>query len=255
MEKKTKLFTYSLIVMGLVVFTLGCKKDDNSNPSNTVKDIDGNIYHTITIGTQTWFVENLKTTKFNTGEVIPLVSDNNAWASLITPGNCTYKNTANTDTINTYGRLYNWYAVNTGKLAPTGWHVPNDDDWSTLENYLIANGFNYDGTITGDRNSNNKIAKALASTICWASDTGKGTVGNTDYCAIRNATNFSALPAGYRFMDGTFYRMGVNGVWWSSSELNALNAWYRFMRYNYSNVDRDYTIKCSGFSVRCVRDN
>jgi uncharacterized protein (TIGR02145 family) len=117
---------------------------------------------------------NLRTTKYNDGTVIPLVTDNTAWSNLSTPGYCWYgNNAANKDT---YGALYNWYTVNTGILCPTCWHVPTDADWITMQNYLIANGFNYDGTTTG-----NKYAKALASTSGWTVSSITGAVGNTDY--------------------------------------------------------------------------
>ena len=100
------------------------------------------FYHSVTLGTQTWTMENLKTTTYNDGSALPLVTDGTAWATLTTPAYCWYNN----DTVtykNIYGALYNWYAVNTGALAPPGWHVPTDADWNTLQNYLIANGYNW----------------------------------------------------------------------------------------------------------------
>jgi hypothetical protein len=106
-----------------------------TNPT-VVTDIDGNIYSTVTIGTQTWMKQDLKTTRYNDGAAIPLVTDNTAWAALTTPGYCLYNNTNNADSIRTFGALYNWYAVNTGKLAPTGWHVATDAEWTTLTTYL-----------------------------------------------------------------------------------------------------------------------
>jgi len=114
------------------------KKDDNNNPTTTagkVTDIDGNVYDTVKIGTQIWIIENLKTTKYNDGTSIPMVTDSAAWINLTTPGYCWHKNTS-ASYKNTYGALYNWYAVNTGKLAPKGWHVPSDAEWTTLITYL-----------------------------------------------------------------------------------------------------------------------
>ena len=134
-------------------------------------DADGNVYHTVTIGTQTWTVENLKTSKYNDGTKIPLVTDGTTWGNLTTPGYCWHNNDAATNKA-TYGALYNWYAVNTGKLAPSGWHVPTDAEWTTLENYLIAHGYNYDSTTTG-----NKIAKALAAQTYWTTYSTTGTIG------------------------------------------------------------------------------
>jgi uncharacterized protein (TIGR02145 family) len=98
-----------------------------------------------------WIAENLRTTKYNDGSTIPLVTDNRAWAALITPGYCYYKNTIDADSIKKYGALYNWDAVNTNKLAPQSWHGPTDADWGTLRNYLIANRYNWDGTTTGNK--------------------------------------------------------------------------------------------------------
>ena len=220
-----------------------------SSAGTTVTDIDGNIYNTVTIGTQVWMKENLKTTKYKDGTSIPLVTDGTAWSNLSTPGYCWYNNDAATYKTD-YGALYNWHTVNTGNLCPTGWHAPTDTEWTTLENYLIANGYNYDGTTTG-----NKIAKSLASTTLWTSSSNTGSVGNTDYPAIRNATGFTALPGGYRYYTGSFDDIGNYGHWWSSTEYSSTKAWYRFVSYDYSYVYSCYSMtKNCGFSVRCARD-
>src|ERR1035437_40951 len=122
----------------------------------TVTDIDGNVYHTVTIGSQVWMVENLKTTRFLNGESIPNITDNYSWATLSTGAYCDYDNL--TDNSSNYGHLYNWFAVvDSRKIAPTGWHVPTDAEWIILQNYLLANGYNYDSTTT-----DNKYAKSLA---------------------------------------------------------------------------------------------
>jgi len=99
--------------------------------AQTVKDIDGNVYNTITIGTQVWMAENLKTTKFDDSTAIPLRLDNKDWKALFTPAYFCYDNDENAN-INTYGALYNWYAVSTNKLCPAGWHIPDDAEWTTL---------------------------------------------------------------------------------------------------------------------------
>jgi uncharacterized protein (TIGR02145 family) len=100
-----------------------------------IKDIDGNVYHTITIGTQVWVTENLQTTKYNDGTVIPLVTEQSAWYDLHAPGICWYNNDESANR-NIYGALYNWYALDTGKLCPPGWHVPSDEEWTILIEYL-----------------------------------------------------------------------------------------------------------------------
>jgi uncharacterized protein (TIGR02145 family) len=214
-------------------------------PPDVLTDIDGNVYHTLTIGTQTWMVENLKTTKYNDGTSIPNITDESAWSSLTTPGYCFYDNAAANKS--THGALYNWYTVNTGKLAPTGWHVPTDAEWTTLENYLIANGYNYDGTTTG-----NKIAKSLAATTLWNTDTTEGAIGND--LTKNNGSGFAGLPGGYCGSDGSFYSIGYCGYWWRSTEASTDNAWARYLGYYLSSVGRGSFCRQFGFSVRCVRD-
>ncbi len=217
------------------------------NPSTIVKvtDIDGNVYHSVTIGTQTWLVENLRTTKYNDGTSIPFVADGTAWAALSTPGYCFYNNNAANKT--TYGALYNWYTVNTGKLAPTGWHVPTDAEWTTFEDYLIANGYNYDGTTTG-----NKIAKSLAANTDWLTSTNSGAVGNN--LSKNNTSGFAGLPVGCRNFDGLFYDSSIYGYWWSSTEGNSNSAWRRLINYNEASVYKYDNQKKLGFSVRCLKD-
>jgi len=216
----------------------------------TVNDIDGNIYNFIAIGTQTWMVENLRTTKLNDGTSIPLVSDGTAWGALSSPGYCFYNNDVANKNI--YGALYNWYTVNTNKLAPTGWHVPSDAEWTTLENYLIANGYNYDGTTTG-----NKIAKSLAATTLWKTST---TVGSIGYDLTKNnKSGFAALPGSMRYSSGpysTIGKPGEEGIWWSSMEDGAGLACFRSLSSSNIEVHRvSGSPKGHGLSVRCLLDN
>lgn len=249
-----KIFYLLAIFAILLMFSSSCTKEDSSNIvidgktifyGDPVTDIDGNVYHTVKIGTQTWMVENLKTTKYNDGTNIPYVTDPTAWSTLRTPGYCYYDN----DSLNkyTYGALYNWYTINTGKLAPTGWHEPTDADWSTLINHLIAHGYNYDGTTTG-----NKIAKSLAATTGW-STYNNGAVSKD--LSKNNTSGFAGLPGGYRYNYGTFVDIGSSGGWWSSTEYSMDDAWYRSLYYTNSNVGRNYSYRQCGFSVRCLRDN
>ena len=149
------------------------------NYSGTITDINGNVYKTITIGTQTWMAENLRATNYSDGTAITLKENATAWGDP-SPAYCWYDN--NYDVYGTvYGALYNWYAVdvesNNGKnVCPTGWHVPTLDEWNTLQKYLEINGYNYDGTTEG-----NKYAKSLAAIKNWVSSTVEGAVGNNDY--------------------------------------------------------------------------
>jgi len=211
-------------------------------------DIDGNHYPMVQIGNQIWMAENLKTTKYRNGELIGTTSP--ATKVISNESSSKYQWAYNGDESNAskYGRLYTWYAVNDSRIiAPDGWHVASDVEWTTLENYLIANGYNYDGTTTG-----NKIAKSLAATTDWHTYTGTGTIGND--LTKNNSSGFTALPGGCRGFSGTFDIIGSNDFWWSSTELNASYAWFRHLGYGGDTLARDYGTASYGYSVRCVRD-
>jgi uncharacterized protein (TIGR02145 family) len=211
--------------------------------SSGIIDIDGNLYHTVTIGTQEWMVENLKTTKFNDGTDIPIVSDNTNWSSLSTSGCCFYNN----DVANksAYGVLYNWYTVNTGKLAPSGWHVPTDAEWTTLENYLTNNGYGYEG-------SGGDVAKSLAATSGWNIVTDWGAIGND--LTKNNTSGFSALPSGFRDINGAFYHAGSKCYIWSLTGNTESSAFVRNLFVERNDVIRNVHNKQYGESVRCIRD-
>jgi uncharacterized protein (TIGR02145 family) len=140
MKKETKIrITSSAIIGILIIIAISCKKSKDQNifiptEKGTVTDIDGNVYKTVKIGNQWWMAENLKTTKYNDGTSIPLVINNTAWVNKATSGYCWYYN--DTSYKNIYGALYNWYTVNTGKLAPAGWHIPTDAEWCTITQFL-----------------------------------------------------------------------------------------------------------------------
>jgi len=220
---------------------------------STVVDIDGNTYPVVTIGTQVWIAKNLATTRYTDGTSVTYVSDNTTWTTTTAPALSWYNN----DVANkaTYGGLYNWYAVDMASngnknICPTGWHVPSDAEWTTMENYLIANGYNYDGTTTG-----NKIGKAMATATGWTSYTGTGTIGNTDYPSYQNKSGFSALPGGYRQLSsGTFLNAGITGGFWSSTQYGATSAWDRYLSCINAYSYRNDGSKRGGFSVRCTKD-
>jgi uncharacterized protein (TIGR02145 family) len=197
----------------------------------SVTDIDGNIYKTIQIGTQTWMDGNLKTTRYNDGTVIPNVTDNYAWEALTTPGFCWYNN-EEVENKATYGALYNWFAVNTGKLCPIGWHVPTDTEWTNLTTYL-----------GGKSVAGGKLKEACTNN--WL----------TPNTGATNITGFKALPGGMRYFNGTYIYNGLYGFWWSSTEYTTTSAWDRDMGYRFANVYRDSYDLQDGFSVRCLRDN
>lgn len=198
--------------------------------TGTLSDIEGNTYLWIGIGGQAWMAENLKTTKYNDGTDIPLVTDTTEWDNLTTPGYCWYDNDAATYK-DTYGTLYNWYTVNTDKLCPAGWHVPTDEEWTTLITYL-----------GGERVAGGKLKEK--GTLHWISPN----VGAT------NETGFTALPGGRRNYHGFFNYRGFEGYWWSATESSTINAWYRGLSFSGSSVHPVYHGKEGGFSIRCLRD-
>jgi uncharacterized protein (TIGR02145 family) len=218
--------------------------------AGTVTDVDGNIYHTIRIGNQIWTVENLRTTKYNDSTAIPLVTDTFSWTVITTPGYCNYNNSTNADSIKKFGALYNWYTINPAnpkKIAPAGWHVPIDTEWTILVEYIIANGYNWDGTTTG-----NKIAKSLAAKTDWAADSRLGSIGNN--LTMNNRTGFSGLPAGERKSDSRFQSIGDLCIWWSASGYDDISAGVWPLFFNNANLQRGRMGKRMGFSVRLVRD-
>lgn len=208
--------------------------DDSKPEDNTIidiTDIDGNVYHSVIIGNQEWMVENLKTTKYRNGDPIPIIIDTTQWTNLTSGAYCNYNN--DTSNVTAYGRLYNWYAVNDSRnIAPAGWHVPSDADWTTLITFLG------DSAVAGG-----KLKEA--DTTHWRSPN----VGAT------NDSGFTALPGGYRAAPtGRFYHIRNLGFWWSATESNLADAWDIYLDYNEVYVHRNYNTKTYGFSVRCVKD-
>jgi uncharacterized protein (TIGR02145 family) len=216
------------------------------NQPGIVKDVVGNLYTTIKIGSQVWMAENLKTTRYKDGTPIPIANNNGEWYGIVTPAFCWYDFDQSYD--NVFGVLYNWYTVNTGDLCPNGWHVPTDAEWTVLENYLITNGYNYDGTTT-----DNKIAKSLASTFMWNASTSTGAIGNNDYPTKKNATGFTALPGGNHdvMAPGSILELGC---WWSATDVDGVNAWNRRLFFDQSSLYRIFSPKDFGYSVRCMMD-
>lgn len=208
--------------------------------TNGSTDVDGNVYNTITIGTQVWMDEYLKTTKYRNGDPIPNITNNVDWGMLRTGAYCVYNNDAALG--NKYGKLYNWYAVNDSRnIAPVGWHVPTDSELLTLNNYVTANpGYS------------EFAAKALASKTDWLASSVVGAVGND--LSKNNSSEFSALPSGYRYDYGEFGWIGKVSYWWSSNEDYSSNAFYRGITSVEGSVHYYSISKGYGFSVRCIKD-
>jgi len=201
---------------------------------NNVSDIDGNTYKTVLIGTQVWMAENLKVTKYSDGTTIPNITDNTQWQNNTTGAWAYYNNDAANNA--KYGKLYNWYAVSkttngNKNVCPTGWHVPTDAEWTVLTDYL-----------GGESVAGGKMKEV--GTTSWNSP-------NTD---ATNTSLFTGLPGGNRNYIGNYNFIGGNGYWWSSTEFNADNAWFRYLNSFIGNANRSNSIKENGFSVRCLRD-
>jgi len=252
MKKITKFSIFSLAILGVIsLLSIGCKKssDNNNNnpPLTTITDIDGNVYHTVTIGTQVWMVENLKTTKYNDGSSIPLVPVDSVWVKLSTPAYCWYDN--NIEYKNTYGALYNWYTIQTGKLCPAGWHIPTEADLNTLATYL-----------GGPSVAGGKLKET--GTSHWESP-------NT---AATNESGFTAYAGGLRTVDRSewfghmvyscyYTGLGSDGSWWTTSYNETThNCICLDLVYDYGYMDSsgffagDGFQKRRGLSVRCIKN-
>ena len=240
MKRKIRLLASSLTVMAFVlVLTNSCKKEDSNNNNivynqnltyGTVTDVEGNIYKTITIGTQTWMAENLKVTHYRNGKPIQNITIDTIWYKLTTGAYCDYEYNGSNSII--YGKLYNCYAVQDSQnIAPIGWHIPTSTDWITLQDYLGGQSF-----------GGGKLKEI--STKHWKSPNS----------GASNESGFTALPGGRR--DKTFNNIGSDGYWWSSSNIPPKNTNATFMTVTnqipWLMISCD--VKSSGFSVRCIKD-
>ena len=225
------------ISIAVFIFSPGCNKDENFHipaPSSpwvvygSLTDQDGNTYKTINIGTQTWMIQNLKTTLYNDGTSIPLANDAASWINLTTPACCWQENDPAYRV--TYGLLYNWYTVKTGKLCPSGWHVPGEVEWDRLINYLggenIAGGKLKE---TGFRH--------------W----------NSPNTGATNESYFRAFPGGNRLNgpDALYSNLREMGCWWTTASGEDWGG-SRLIYYNSDHIQKSISPKNWGLSVRCV---
>jgi len=188
-------------------------------------------YQSVNICCNSWMTKNLDIDHYRNGDPIPKVEDDAEWAALTTGAYCYYNNDSTTYAA-IYGKLYNWYAVNDPRgLAPEGWHVPTDFEWTTTLDCLGGSG------VAGG------LMKEIGTTH-W----------NSPNTAATNHSGFTGLPAGRRYSNGTSLYIGDRGYWWSYTETTATSAWYRFLRYDSGFVDKLNGNKRGGFSVRCLRD-
>ncbi len=224
---------FSLLLTVLAIYSLSCSKNGvaipKPVPGTPVSDINGNVYKTVVIGTQVWMAENLKVTRYDNGDSIPDVKDS-TWVSQMSGAYCWYNNDS-VKNMKTYGALYNWYAVSDPRgLAPEGWHIPSDNDWTILMN-----------TLGGDSIAATKLKEAGKGH--WLSPNSSST----------NETGFTALPGGSLYDNGPFTYLGNYGYWWSSTENTPTTAWFRGMYYSLG-VFKNNSAKSNGYSVRCVKN-
>jgi uncharacterized protein (TIGR02145 family) len=249
MTRKTS-NTFFVITSLLIIYHTtaagGCKKDDAPSPptpdTGTVTDVEGTVYKTIKIGNQVWMAENLKTTKYRNGENIPFVSGKDPWASRAVPKLPAYCNSGDDPgTVAVYGRLYNWHAVNDRRgLAPAGWHIPSEGEWSTLINYL-----------GGKSVAGRKMKEAGTAHWPATSDTAD------------NSSGFTALYISNRRYDGSFWLITVttaSAYWWTSTEAEPGNTMpdaksiYASVFFKSPLASISGEIQNAGLSVRCVKD-
>ncbi|MGE5457385.1 MAG: fibrobacter succinogenes major paralogous domain-containing protein [Methanococcaceae archaeon] len=221
------------------------------NAKSQIKDIDGNVYKTIKIGSQTWFAENLKTTRLNDGTKIPIVEENDKFIEQKTPAVCWYNNDSGYKDI--YGGLYNWHTVKTGKLCPSGWHVPSDPEWITME---LSIGLTQDDAINGVWDRGKDHGAKLKDLSRW--DSPDNTV---------KSIGFAALPGGLRADDGSFMNakvesgmsFSINTFFWTSTPRegtgmqDAVDAYFRSINKDNS-IERNISSNFRAHSIRCVKD-
>jgi uncharacterized protein (TIGR02145 family) len=238
-----KVILFWVIIMSFLFNS--CNKEEEEyifNKSEPVIDVDDNTYHTVTIGTQVWLVENLNVTHYRNGDPISIVTDENQWSDLSKGAYCDYNNKSSNSTI--YGRLYNWYAVNDSRnIAPIGWRVATDEDWKILTTYL------------GGESYNDNIPTTIEEIGIILKESGT-THWNYPNNGATNDKGFTALPGGYHpdLVNYPFLGIGNVGYWWTSTDASDYThgAWARSLSYDSKNVGRIRSSKNCGYSVRCL---
>ena len=219
--KQTKNILFAFFISAFILLL------NLNNSISQVTDKDGNTYKTVTINKQIWMAENLNVEHYRNGDAIPQVQDKEEWDNLTTGAWCYYDNNSANGT--PYGKLYNWYAVNdTRGLAPDGWHVPSDEEWTKLIDFLGGS------EVAGEK---------MKTTNGWI-ENGNG----------KNSSGFSAVPSGYRNHEGYFINMGKNALFWSTTEMNSDNVWFRNIIGSIPDVYRPNYAKDFGLSIRCIKD-
>ena len=234
------------IVLSLVIIPVifsSCEEEKETEPvieTSTMTDVDGNVYKTVKIGNQWWMAEDLKTTKFRDGSPIQQMQSATGWTDQA-PMYCLFDNNPQSP-----GLLYNWFAISASpQIAPEGWRIPSDEDWKELERYLGMDGVEADKTSWRGTNEGNDMKI-------------EGTKGWDTYGSNwpENKTGFSAIAGGSRLWDGTWSVPGLLGAgfWWSATEYESDESWYRHLDYKRADIFRYHALKNHGFAVRCIKE-
>ncbi len=229
-----------IIIISLVL--MGCEQPGQFEYSKgpSLSDIDGNTYESVIIDGQTWMADNLRVTHYRNGDSISTNIADSEWHSFASGAYTTYGD--NESHATTYGYLYNWNAVNdTRGLAPEGWHIPTDGEWKKLEAYMGLNTSELNSTEW--RGSELQLGDALKSTWGWYLN-GEG----------NNKSGMSALPGGFRYSYHGYFSLGESCYFWTDTQYNSGYAYYRKLDYSSSAIERDYYLKSTGYSIRCVKD-
>lgn len=228
--------TFKISFIALIFLILSCSKDDEPTPApapildpTSVTDIDGNIYPVLKICGKFWMTENLRTTKYNDGGIIPTGLSNTGWAETTIGACAIYGDVVANNII--YGKLYNWYAANNIKLAPTGWHVASDAEWTSLVECLGGT------SVAG--------GKMKSTSGLWvAPNTG-----------ATNSSGFNCLPGGFKsYLSASYGLLGSSANFWGSNQRNLTQGEYLDLRANFASVSLNGANKTFGYSVRCLKD-
>jgi len=237
MNTKTSNWLFGIMIIGISFLLTSCEKDNlKVEAPSEITDIDGNVYHSVIIGDQEWMVENLKTTRFNDGKIIKLISSNEEWKNETEPSYCWYNNIVDTDGDN--GLLYNFYCVSSDKLAPKGWHIPSDEEWKELELFI-------------------GIDKQVVDMEGWRANGYSVILSSIYWCGLPYGTcdryGFSALPSGGR--NGYYGDFIYGAYWWTSTQYDTSLSWMRAMNDDGEfRIGRARTIMSTGLSVRCIKN-
>ncbi len=228
------IFTFKTEIIFIIISAIFCQCIE---PEDYVEDIEGNRYNITEVGDYIWMAENLKVSHYNDGKPIKKIGDENLWKSCVEGLHIAYAD--DSSNLKKYGMLYNWYAVNSGKLCPAGWHVPTDEEWKILEGFADSK-YKYPSDIwerQGVRGFDS--GSNLMAVSGWRVNVGADKFG------------FKALPGGE--MTDKCKLEGINGYWWTSTQKDSLNSWYRSLIYGLELISRNSHPKFCGFSVRCVK--